>query len=514
MSIIIKQIKPKWRCCEKTILHVSVIALIYVFHYESLQPKFQIPRVKKENKRIEGSSDKLEMDSSTSHVISITSGEEIISNREEDNKTFRFSLSLFPSIISIIRDKRIHCMASHLRDKQKKNEHVTKRIIHSIKVGISLVLVSLLYLVDPLYEQVGENAMWAIMTVVVIFEFSAGATLGKGLNRGMGTILGGGLGCIAAVLAQNFGVVGNSIIIAISIFIFGSIGTYFRLVPSIKKRYEYGVMIFILTYNLILVSGVRSDQKVWDLARERLLTILMGFIMCICVNLFVFPLWASDELHDSTVSRFQDLANTIQGCLDEYVKSASQKENQPAASFSVCQSLLNSKSKDELLANFAKWEPWHGKFGFSYPWEKYLNIGEVLRELAAIILAFGGSLQASKQPVEMALVSQTVQLELCEAIGSRVVWALRELGDSMKQMRKCEADTRITPKLKAARAELSLVISMSKISALENNDALAVASFVFLLKEVVDKVEELSKEVEQVGNIAGFCTHSTPVSSS
>ncbi|KAK7267761.1 hypothetical protein RIF29_20440 [Crotalaria pallida] len=112
-------------------------------------------------------------------------------------------------------------MASHLMDKQKKNEHVTKRIIHSIKVGISLVLVSLLYLVDPLYEQVGENAMWAIMTVVVIFEFSAGATLGKGLNRGMGTILGGGLGCIAAVLAQNFGVVDNSIIIAISIFIFG-----------------------------------------------------------------------------------------------------------------------------------------------------------------------------------------------------------------------------------------------------------------------------------------------------
>lgn len=47
-------------------------------------------------------------------------------------------------------------------------------LIHSIKVGIALVLVSLLYLLDPLFKQVGENAMWAIMTVVVVFEFYAG----------------------------------------------------------------------------------------------------------------------------------------------------------------------------------------------------------------------------------------------------------------------------------------------------------------------------------------------------
>ncbi|KAI3701303.1 hypothetical protein L2E82_45957 [Cichorium intybus] len=32
-------------------------------------------------------------------------------------------------------------------------------VIHSIKVGIALVLVSLLYLLDPLFEQVGENAI-------------------------------------------------------------------------------------------------------------------------------------------------------------------------------------------------------------------------------------------------------------------------------------------------------------------------------------------------------------------
>lgn len=57
------------------------------------------------------------------------------------------------------------------------NKRDTRRLIHSVKVGIALVLVSLLYLVDPMFQQVRENAMWAIMTVVVMFEFYAGPTL-------------------------------------------------------------------------------------------------------------------------------------------------------------------------------------------------------------------------------------------------------------------------------------------------------------------------------------------------
>ncbi|BAT95608.1 hypothetical protein LR48_Vigan02g116100 [Vigna angularis] len=429
----------------------------------------------------------------STHVISITNGEDNVAPRKNTTKTFKFSL---PPVSSLLRENK-------MKD--------AKKIIHSIKVGISLALISLLYLLDPLYEQVGENAIWAIMTVVVTFEFSAGATLGKGLNRGMGTILGGGLGCIAAVLAQNIGGVGNSIIIGASVFIFGTIGTYFRLFPSVKKRYDYGVMILILTFSLIVVSGVRTeDQKVWEIAVERLLTIVMGFVVCICVSLLIFPLWASDELHDSIVSRFQHIADSLQGCMEEYVKFVSQKENKkPGASFSVCKSFLDSKSKDEVLANFAKWEPWRGKFGFFYPWEKYLKIGDVLRELAAIILALGGCLQASETAMKVEPVSQSVQMEPCEAIGSGIVWSLRELGESMKQMSKCEAD--ISEKLKTMRGEINLVISTSKIAAIDNMDALAVASFVFLLKKVVEKVEELTKEVEQLGDLAAFPAHSTLV---
>ncbi|MED6131716.1 hypothetical protein PIB30_012420 [Stylosanthes scabra] len=404
-------------------------------------------------------------------------------------------------------------------------------MIHSIKVGISLVLVSLLYLLDPLYEQVGENAMWAIMTVVVIFEFSAGATLSKGLNRGMGTIVGGGLGCIIAILAQKLsGGVGSNyyiLIAGISIFIFGAIATYFRTFPSIKKRYEYGVMIFILTFNLVLMSVVREEQQVWEIARDRLLTILIGFIISISVSFFFFPLWSSDQFHCSTLSNFQQLAYAIQGCLEDYMRFANnEKENEEAATtnFTFCKSLMNSKAKDELLASYAKWEPWHGKFGFSYPWQNYLKIGDLNRDLAAIILALRTCLQASKKPMELQSWSETIQLiePCCEEIGSNVMWTLKELGESMKQMRKIHA-SQISTNLKASRAEISMVVMMNiftfnkiaTLSILNNNydeddnnaSQLAIASFLFLLKEVVNKVEELTKEVEQLGDIACFPTH-------
>ncbi|GLT71523.1 hypothetical protein SLA2020_435350 [Shorea laevis] len=426
-------------------------------------------------------------------VISIIPDGEGVAVKEKNNK---FQFSRLP-IISYLREKKkvkfsLPPIVSSLREKIGK--HDLRKVIHSIKVGTALVLVSLLYLLDPLFGQVGANAMWAIMTVVVIFEFFAGATLSKGLNRGIGTILGGGLGCLAAALAQQVGGIGNAIVVAAG-------ATYARMIPRIKKRYDYGALIFILTFNLVVVSGIRAE-KVMILARERLSTIAMGFIICIFISLLVFPIWASDELHDSMASKFEDLAHSIEGCLEEYFGFMNEKENQPTANFSSCKSILNSKAKDESLANFAKWEPWHGKFGLSYPWGKYLQIGERLREIAATILSLKGSLQSPRQPATT--LRQSFK-EPCEAVGALLAPILRELGESVLKMRRCHAEASIVPKLNSMRVELNSVMSPSKLKPI-GNGGLAVATFVFTLMEMVEKVEELAKEVEELGELADFRT--------
>lgn len=49
-----------------------------------------------------------------------------------------------------------------------------RRIIHSLKVGLALTLVSLIYYWRPLYDGFGVAGMWAVLTVVVVFEFTVG----------------------------------------------------------------------------------------------------------------------------------------------------------------------------------------------------------------------------------------------------------------------------------------------------------------------------------------------------
>lgn len=51
------------------------------------------------------------------------------------------------------------------------------RIIHCFKVGVALCLVSLFYYMRPLYEGVGGNAMWAVLTAVIAFEYTVGTCL-------------------------------------------------------------------------------------------------------------------------------------------------------------------------------------------------------------------------------------------------------------------------------------------------------------------------------------------------
>ncbi|KAJ6953882.1 aluminum-activated malate transporter 2-like [Populus alba x Populus x berolinensis] len=419
-----------------------------------------------------------------STVIPISDGDQGFADLKEKRK---FQVSLSP-IVSFVQ----------------KNKDSIKKIIHCIKVGSALVLVSLVYFVDPLYKEVGDdNAMWAIMTVVVIFEFHAGATLGKGFYRGIGTVLGGGLGCLAAILGEQVGGIGNPFIVGVSLFIFGGAATYARLIPNIKKRYDYGVMIFILTFNLVSVSGLR-EENVMEIARERLMMIVMGFAICICTTLFFFPAWASDEIHNSMVSRFEDLASSIEGCVEEFFRLVGDKENQsvhPIASFRNCISVLNSKAKDESLVNFAKWEPWHGKFGLFHPWEKYQKIGEVLREVAAIILSLKGSLNSSKEPLQA--LRESIK-EPCEAASSSLAWTLRELGESIKKMRRCQSEPFIVPRLKLARQGLSQVMSPFKLGKHDTAEGLAIACFVFSLMELAEKLEGLAKEVEELGELAGF----------
>ncbi|RAL52090.1 hypothetical protein DM860_014917 [Cuscuta australis] len=318
-----------------------------------------------------------------------------------------------------------------------------RRVVHAVKVGLSLTLVSLLYLVEPLFKEVGQNAIWAVMTVVVVLEFTAGATLYKGLNRGAGTLMAGSLAFFIEYVTTESDRILRAIFIGSAVFLLGAITTYMRFFPYMRKHYDYGLVIFMLTFNLITVSSYRVDH-ILKMAQQRVLTIVVGCAVCLLMSLLVFPNWSGEDLHNSTVGKFDGLANSIEECVKGYFSKGEPeigpKTDSPELEDQIGKSykaVLDSKSIDESLALYASWEPRHSLHCHKFPWQRYVKLGDVLRHFAYTVVALHGCLQTEIQtPPSL----RGLFKDPCMRLAGEVSKALRELGNSIRNRRHCSPE--------------------------------------------------------------------------
>lgn len=389
------------------------------------------------------------------------------------------------------------------REAKKLGQEDPRRIIHSCKVGLAITLVSLFYYFEPLYDGFGVSAMWAVITVVVVFEFSVGATLGKGVNRGMATLVAGSLGVGAHRLAAAWGERFEPIILGIYVFLFAAVVTFVRFFPRMKARYDYGLVIFILTFCLISVSGYRNDE-VLDMACTRLSTILIGGSTSVVICIFIYPAWAGDDLHNQLASNMEKLATFLQEYGAEYFKTPEGEQGQLKDNKALLQgyeSVLHSKGTEESLANFAKWEPRHGWFRYRHPWEQYLKVGARIRQCAYTIEALNGYISSAIQtPHEIRAKIQ----ESCTKMSAESSYALKELALSMKTMtRSSTADSHIL-KAKLAAEKLK---SLLKTSLWEETDVLQIipsASVASLLIDVVTCTANIAESVHDLSCLVRF----------
>ncbi|PON57073.1 Aluminum-activated malate transporter [Parasponia andersonii] len=313
-----------------------------------------------------------------------------------------------------------------------------KRVIHALKVGLSLTLVSLLYLMEPLFEGIGQNAIWAVMTVVVVLEFTAGATLCKGLNRGLGTLIAGSLAFFFEYIAEATGRVFRAVFIGAAVFLIGALTTYIRFFPCIKKNFDYGVVIFLLTFNLITVSSFRVND-VLKIAHERFYTIAIGCGICLLMSLLIFPNWSGEELHNSTVLKLECLAKSIEGCVNEYFKDDVIEETTDTSTdqdplYKGFKAVLDSKSNDETMALHASWEPRHSRHCYRYPWQQYVKLGAVLRQFGYTVVALHGCLRTEIQtPISVRALFK----DPCVRLAAEVSKVLTELSNSVRSRRHC-----------------------------------------------------------------------------
>ncbi|KAK1429280.1 hypothetical protein QVD17_11486 [Tagetes erecta] len=375
--------------------------------------------------------------------------------------------------------------------------HDPRRIAHSLKVALAITLVSITYFLEPFYNIFSDAGIWAIITVAMVFEYTVGATLSKGLNRAFATLLAGALGLGADSFASLFGQTVKPIILGFFVFLIVALATFSRFIPNIKKRYDYGMSIFMLTFILVSVSGSRVDSII-KLAHQRLTAIVFGGVIGILISLCVLPVWAGEGLHKLIVKNLEELAKFLEGFGGVYYRIS----NGDKLFFDSYKSVLNSKATDEQsLANSAWWEIGHGKFQFRHPWTKYLEIGDCTRQCAYHIEALNGYLEEKYAPSEF---QETVK-EPCMKMSSEVGKALKELGSSMKLM-ICPSSSYIHIKnCKIAIEELNTTLKVSMVAdRCDVLEAIPVIAATSILVEIIACVETMSKAIEELSKQAHF----------
>ncbi|KAJ4956563.1 hypothetical protein NE237_013346 [Protea cynaroides] len=318
----------------------------------------------------------------------------------------------------------------------------SNRIKYSLKVGLAVLLVSLLILFQAPYQVFGTNIIWSILTVAIMFEYTVGETFNKGFNRALGSLLAGILAVAVAQAALSSGHVAEPIIIAFSIFIIGTVASFMKQWPSLIQ-YEYGFRVIVFTFCLIIVTGYRMGNPA-KTAMDRLYSIAIGALVAVLVNVLICPSWAGEKLHKELVKQFDAVGDSLEECVRKYLEDDG--SNHPEFSKTVMdefpdeiaykrfKATLNSSAKIDSLANSAKWEPPHGRFKhFFYPWSECVKVGAVLRSCAYEVMALHGVLHSEIQaPYNLKI---TFQREIQEA-SSRAAELVRSLGKDIMKMKR------------------------------------------------------------------------------
>nr|GLL36467.1 aluminum-activated malate transporter 8-like isoform X4 [Ipomoea trifida] len=416
------------------------------------------------------------------------------------------------SVLGKMKDKVVEIA----KNVEKIGRDDPRKIVHSAKVGVALTLNSLFYYYDPLYEGFGQSGIWALLTVIFVFEFTVGATLSKGLNRASATLLAAAMGVEAKYLGDLCGDKGEPVVLGILVFILAAILTFIRFIPGIKTKYDYGVVIFILTFSMVTVSGYRTEQII-QFAHQRLSTVAIGGVTCILISVLVCPAWAGEDLQNLIAANIEKLGKSLEGFGSAYFRfpeAEGEESGRAKALFPQdYKSAFNSKASEDSLVRNAntythiyskRWEFGHGEFKFRHPWEQYLKVGGLARECASHLQALSSYFNTDDDEATLLSFKSKIE-EPCTRMCLESTQALKAISLAIKTM--SHPSPEIQDHLRNSRAainDLEVVFRSSSLSTELLFEIIPCAAVMSILIDIVNCVDKISKSVDELSEKAGF----------
>ena len=148
------------------------------------------------------------------------------------------------------------------------------RLIHSLKLGLALLIATLLNWLWPL-----PHFLWTLVTIVIIMMHlpQVGRTMEKSLQRAIGTVCGAVYGVLLIACFTDDRIIMALMIIAVMVLCYLAAG-----------RFSYAYL--VAGFTMIIVIGDSNhdtSEAVW-----RTLNILLGCAIAVAISLLVLPIKA------------------------------------------------------------------------------------------------------------------------------------------------------------------------------------------------------------------------------
>lgn len=194
-----------------------------------------------------------------------------------------------------------------------------------------------------------------------------------GLNRTLGTLLAAVLAILVDLAGDQMGWF-QSYFLLICTFLGGAIPTMFKFRRPFKDRWNYAVVMSMITFHLLILS--KTDQRI-QLPLIRLALIGFGFVVASVVNIALLPNFAGNNVNNLIGANFERAGNVMERCVLEYCQGTVLQQ---------LPDMINHTGNDELHACF------HEIMAADSEVEKLVSLPPFLIVLVSIVNMVGGLL--------------------------------------------------------------------------------------------------------------------------